>query len=75
MITLRKMSAGHLTRMGEMRNAYKILVRRYQGKSPLRRPTRRYEDNVEMNLRGTECKDVKWIKLAENRFQWRGFFF
>jgi len=37
--------------MGEMRNAYKILVRKLEGKRPLRRPRYRWEDNIRMDLR------------------------
>jgi hypothetical protein len=35
---------GNVTHMGEMRNAYKILVRNLEGKKPFRRPRHRYED-------------------------------
>jgi hypothetical protein len=37
---------------GEMRNAYSILVGKPEGKRPLRRPRRRWEDNIRMDLRG-----------------------
>jgi hypothetical protein len=37
--------------MGEMRNAYKIFVRKPEGKRPLGRPRSRWEDNVKMDLR------------------------
>jgi hypothetical protein len=38
---------------GEMRNAYKILVGKSEGKGPLRRPRCRWEDNIKMN-----CKEI-----------------
>jgi hypothetical protein len=41
----------HVARMGEMRNAYKILVAKPEGKRPLGRPRRRGEDNSRTNLR------------------------
>jgi hypothetical protein len=39
--------------MGEMRNAYKILIRKLEGKRPLRRPRCRWKDNIRMGLRET----------------------
>jgi hypothetical protein len=42
---------GHVARMGETRNAYKILVRKPEGKRPLGRPRRRWVDNIKMDLR------------------------
>jgi hypothetical protein len=43
--------AGHVASMGEMRNTYKILVVNFEGKRPLERPRRRWEDNIKTNLR------------------------
>ncbi|KAJ4448592.1 hypothetical protein ANN_10611 [Periplaneta americana] len=43
--------AGHVARMGESRNAYRVLVGRPEGKRPLERPRRRWEDNIKMDLR------------------------
>jgi hypothetical protein len=43
--------AGNVARMGEKRNAYRILVKNLEGKKPLGRPRRRWEDNIKMNLR------------------------
>jgi hypothetical protein len=40
--------AGHVARMGEMKNAYAILVGKSEGKRPRRRPTRRWEDNIKL---------------------------
>jgi hypothetical protein len=42
---------GHVSCMGEIRYAYKILVRKSEGKRPLGRPRYRWEDNIKMNLR------------------------
>jgi hypothetical protein len=42
---------GHVARMEEMRNAYNIVVGRSEGKRPLRRPRRRWENNIRMDLR------------------------
>ncbi|KAJ4450654.1 hypothetical protein ANN_02083 [Periplaneta americana] len=49
--------AGHVARMGESRNAYRVLVGRPEGKRPLGRPRRRWEDNIKMDLR------VDWNEL------------
>jgi len=50
-----------------MRNEYKILVRKLEGKRPLGRPTHSWEDDIKMNLKETGYKDVDWIHLAEDR--------
>jgi len=58
---------GHLARMGEMRNAYSILVGRLEGKRPLGRPRYRWENNVRIDLREIGWEVVDWIHLAQNR--------
>ncbi|KAJ4451444.1 hypothetical protein ANN_02906 [Periplaneta americana] len=57
--------AGHVTRMGESRNAYRVLVWRPEGKRPLGRPRRRCEDNIGMDLREVGYDDRDWINLAQ----------
>jgi hypothetical protein len=42
---------GHVARRGEGRGVYRILVQRPEGKRPLGRPRRRWEDNIKMDLR------------------------
>ena len=42
--------AGHVVRMGERRGAYRALVGKHQGRRPLVRPSRRWEDNIKMNV-------------------------
>jgi hypothetical protein len=64
---------GHVARMGEKRNACRILVEKPEGKRPLGRPRHRGEDNIKMDFRqigwsGTDCTD-----LAQDRDQWRAF--
>jgi hypothetical protein len=64
-IKWRKMRwAGHVARMGEMRNAYKILVGKLEGKRWLGRPMRRWTDNIRLDLRKIGWEDVDWIHLA-----------
>ncbi|KAJ4450479.1 hypothetical protein ANN_01904 [Periplaneta americana] len=63
--------AGHVARMGESRNAYRVLVgRRPEGKRPLGRPRRRWEDNIKMDSREVGYDDRDWINLAQDRDQW-----
>jgi hypothetical protein len=63
--------AGHVARMGEVRGAYKILVGRPEGKRPLGRPRRRWEDNIKTDLREIGFGDVDWILWAQGRDRWR----
>jgi hypothetical protein len=62
---------GHVARMGEKRNAYRILVGKPEGKRPLGRTRRRWEDNIRMDLREIGWGDIDWIDLAQDRDQWR----
>jgi hypothetical protein len=62
--------AGHVARMGEVRGAYNILVGRHEGRRPLGRPRRRWED-IKMDLREIGFGDVDWIHWAQNRERWR----
>jgi hypothetical protein len=57
--------------MGEIRNEYKILVGKPEGKRPLGRPRRRWEDNIRMDLGEIGWEGVDWIHLAQDRDQWR----
>jgi hypothetical protein len=65
--------AGHVARMGEGRGAYRVLVGRPKGKRPLGRPRHRWEDNIKMDLRETGIDGANWIRLAQDRVQWRDF--
>jgi hypothetical protein len=65
--------AGHVARREERRCAYRVLVGRPEGKRPLERPTRRCEDNINMDLRETGIDGANWIRLAKNSVQWRAF--
>jgi hypothetical protein len=65
--------AGHVARMGEGRGAYRILVGRPEGRIPLGRLRRRWEDNIKMDLQevgwGGGCMD--WIDMSQDRGRWR----
>jgi hypothetical protein len=65
--------AGHVARMGEERGVYRILIGRPEGKRPLRRPRRRWEDNIKIDLREKGIDGANWIQLAQGRVQWRAF--
>ena len=63
--------AGHVARMGEGRGVYRVLVGKPEGRRPLGRPRRRWEDNVRMDLREVGCGCVNWMELAQDRDRWR----
>jgi hypothetical protein len=56
--------------MGEERKVYKVLVGKPEGKRPLGRPKRRWEDGVRMDLREIGLWGVDWIRLAQDRDRW-----
>jgi hypothetical protein len=59
--------AGHVARMVEERNAYRLLVGNPEGKRPLGRPRCRWVDNIRMDLGEVEWGDMDWIGLAQDR--------
>ena len=63
--------AWHVARMGEGRVVHRVLVGKPEGKIPLGRPRRRWEDNIKMDLRevGGGCGDS--MELAQDRDRWR----
>jgi hypothetical protein len=63
--------AGHVARMGESRGAYRVLVGKSEGKRPLGRPRRRWENN-KMHFQEVGCGGTDWIELAQDRDRWRG---
>jgi hypothetical protein len=62
---------GHVARMGEMRNAYNIMVGKPEGKRPLGRHRHKWEDNIRTDLREIGCEGVDWIHLTRDRDQRR----
>jgi hypothetical protein len=63
--------AGHVARLGTGRRVYRVWVGGTEGKRPLGRPRRRWEDNIEMDLREIRINGANWILLAQDRVQWR----
>ena len=59
--------AGHVRRMGERRGVYRVLVGKSEGKKPLGRPGRRWEDNIKIDLQEIGCGGMDWIELAQDR--------
>ena len=62
--------AEHVARTVQSRNAYRVLVGKPEGKRPLGRPRRRWED-IKMNLRELGCDPGDWLAHAEGRDLWR----
>ena len=62
---------GHVARMGVGRGVYRALVGKPEGKRPLGKPRRRWEDNIKMDLQevGGGCGD--WMELAQDKDRWR----
>jgi hypothetical protein len=63
--------AGHVARMRKKKNAYRLLVGKPEGRSPLRKPRRRWLDNIRMDLVEVRWGDVDRIGLAQDRDRWR----
>jgi hypothetical protein len=62
---------GHIARMREKRNAYRILVGKPEGKRPLGRPRRKWDGNIRVDLREIGWGGMDWIDVAQDRNQWR----
>jgi len=62
---------GHLARMEESRGAYRVLVGKSEGKRPLGRTRRRWEDNIKMGFQEVGYGSMDWIELAQDRGRWR----
>jgi hypothetical protein len=65
--------AGHVACMGEGIGVYSVLVGRPVGKGPLERPRRKWENNIKMDLREIGIDGANWVRLAQDRVQWRAF--
>jgi hypothetical protein len=61
---------GHVARMGEERGVYRVLVGKLEGKRPLGRPSRRWVDNITMDLQEVGCGYMGWIVLPQDRDRW-----
>jgi hypothetical protein len=64
---------GHVACVEKGRGIYRVLVGRPERKRPLGRPRRRWEDNIKMDLREIRIEGANWIRLTQDRLQWRAF--
>ena len=62
---------GYVTRVGERRCLYRVLVGKLEGKKPLGRTRHRWEDNIEMDLQEVRCGGMNWFKLAQGKDRWQ----
>ena len=63
--------AGHVACMAEIRGVYRVLVGKREGKRPLGRSRRSWEDNSKMDLQELVCGSIDWIDLVLDRDRWR----
>jgi hypothetical protein len=63
--------AWHVARKGEGRGVYRVLVGKPQGKRPMARSRRGWEDNIKMDLQALGCGGRDWIDLAQDRDRWQ----
>jgi hypothetical protein len=64
---------GYVACKWDRRGVYRVLVEKTEGKKPLGRPRRRWEDNVKMDLQEVECGSMDSIDLAQDRDSGRAF--
>jgi hypothetical protein len=57
--------------MGKRRGVYRVLVGKPEGKRPLGRPRRKWEDNIKMDIQEVGFEVLHWIELVQNRDRWR----
>jgi len=63
--------AGHVARMDEERGVYRVFVGKPEGKKQLGKPSRRWVDNIMMDLQEVGCVYMDWIGLVQDKDRWR----
>ena len=61
---------GACNMLGGEKRLYSVLMEKPEGKRPIGRPRRRWEDNIEMGLQEMGCGGMDWIELAQDRDRW-----
>jgi hypothetical protein len=61
----------HVERMEEERVVFKVLMGKPEGKRPLGRPRRSWENNIKMGFQEVGCGGMDWVELAQDRDRWR----
>jgi len=62
---------GHVEHIGDSRSIFRVLVGKPEGKRPLGKPRRRWEDNKKMDFQEVGYSGMDWIELAQDRERWR----
>jgi hypothetical protein len=58
---------GHVARLGERRGVCRVLVGKPEGKKPLGRPRRRWEDNIKLDIQEVGCGVIDWLDPVDVR--------
>jgi len=70
-IKIENIMGGACSTYGESSGIYRVLVGKPDGKRPLVRPRRRWEDNIKMDLQELVCGNMDWIDLTQDKDRWR----
>jgi len=65
--------AENVARTDDRKGEFRVLVGKPEGKRPLGRPRRRWEDNIKMDLQEVRYGGMDWIELAQDRDRWWEF--
>ena len=63
--------AGHVTHMGESGSVYRVLMGKPEGRRPLERSRRKWEDNIKIDLQEVGCGGMDWIDMGQDTDRWR----
>jgi len=71
MIKWRRMRwVGYVARMGVRTSVYRVSVGKHEGKKPLGRPGRRWEDNIKLDHQEVTCEGMDWMELVQDKERW-----
>ena len=62
---------GACSTYGARKGVFRVLVGKSEGKRPLGRPRRRWEDNIKMDFQEVGCEGMDWIELTQDRDRWQ----